>query len=151
PGKTAALRLQKGQERMTPAQQAASHRCAAAYIRAQLSTSPVDEAAAETLLKRAYQIAGLAAPQDLHWVDGPLQLLAALASERVGASFNESVAFEVCDQVIANAGEKIRGSITDTLWASVLSSVKERVWSSTRINVGGWVEDSLWASFKDRT
>lgn len=73
------LRLRPGQQELTPEQMAEARRFAAARIEAQLSTAPVDEWAAEMLLRRAYAAAGLRAPRRVHWLDGPLELVAVLA------------------------------------------------------------------------
>jgi hypothetical protein len=63
--------LQPGQQALTPAQEAEALRFAEAYIRAQLSTEPVDEQEAEAWLRQAYAMAGLMSPARIRWVDGP--------------------------------------------------------------------------------
>src|ERR1051326_4329961 len=81
------LRLDSGQQVLTPAQEAEAHRFAAARIQAQLSMEPADEHEAETLLRRTYEEAlGLAAPQRIHWVDGPLQLVEVVVTGNLGES-----------------------------------------------------------------
>ena len=52
------LTLRPGQQELTPEQMAEARDFAAARIEAQLSTAPVDERAAETLLRRAYAATG---------------------------------------------------------------------------------------------
>ncbi len=49
-------------------------------IRAQLSTEPVDESAAEDLLRLACKSAELESPRHIHWLDGPLELVAVLTA-----------------------------------------------------------------------
>jgi hypothetical protein len=49
-------------------------------ISAQFSTEPVNEPAAEDLLRRAYAAGGLEPPGHIHWLDGPLELVAVLAA-----------------------------------------------------------------------
>src|SRR5262245_36042801 len=60
---------------------AEADRFRAERIQMQLSTEPVDEAAAEDLLCQAYALAGLDAPGHIHWLDGPLELVAILAAD----------------------------------------------------------------------
>src|SRR5690242_18734056 len=55
----AALRLQKGQQALTPEQEAEARRFAEERIRAQLDTAPVDEDQAEGFLWQAYAAAEL--------------------------------------------------------------------------------------------
>jgi hypothetical protein len=97
-----ALRLQPGKPELTPEQEAASRRFAEAYIREQLSTEPVDEQQAEALLCQAYAAAGLDSPQCIHWLDGPLQLVAVVASGSAGASMWDRVGASVRDRVSLN-------------------------------------------------
>jgi hypothetical protein len=60
---------------------AEADRFASERIRNQLSTEPTDEPAAEELLHRIYATAGLAPPRHMHWLDGPLELIAVLGGE----------------------------------------------------------------------
>lgn len=70
--KRAPLRLQPEQKRLTRSQKAAARRFAEERIASQLSTAPIDEAEAEAWLRQAYQVAGLAPPRIILWLDGPL-------------------------------------------------------------------------------
>ena len=54
-----AFHLSPGQRNLTPEQEAAVAAFAEACLRARLSTAPVDEQEAETLLGQAYQVRGL--------------------------------------------------------------------------------------------
>jgi len=73
------LRMHPGQHTLTPAQVAEAERFVSESMRAQLSTAPVDETAAEDLLCQAYAAAGVGPPHHIHWLDGPLELVAVLA------------------------------------------------------------------------
>jgi hypothetical protein len=75
----AALRLHRGQQTLSPEQQAEARHFVERRICAYLTTTPVDEPAAEALLAQAYKAAGLASPHHIHWLDGPLELVAVLA------------------------------------------------------------------------
>src|SRR5579862_9123473 len=86
----ASLQLQPGQQDLTPEQEAEARHFAEERIQAQLSTEPVDEQEAEALLCQAYQVAGLAPPQRIHWLDGPLQLVADLAPASIWPSVRAS-------------------------------------------------------------
>jgi hypothetical protein len=133
------LRIQPGQQTLTPAQEAEARRFAQEYIRAQLSTEPVDEQEAEAFLRQAYQAAGLNPPQRIHWLDGPLQLVAVLApSNLVGDSVRASVG----TSVRASVGESVGAS----MWANTYHRVEESVWASARISVRESVGASTWAS-----
>src|SRR5262249_49747789 len=73
------MRLRLGQQQLTNAQKIASRQFVEERIRAQLATTEVDEPAAEALLAQAYEAAGFASPHHIHWLDGPLELVAVLA------------------------------------------------------------------------
>src|ERR1051326_4683982 len=85
------LRLQPGQEALTPEQEVEAERFAKARIEAQLSTEPVDEPEADRLLQQAYEVAGLPPPERIHWVDAPLPLMAALTLKNMRDSVYECV------------------------------------------------------------
>ena len=72
-----ALRLHPGQT-LSPEQEVAARRFAEERIRDQLNTTLVDEGRAEALLWDAYAAAGLPPAQHIHWLNGPLELIAAL-------------------------------------------------------------------------
>ena len=76
-----ALHLHPEQQALTPDQEAEAKRFAERYIQTQLSTAPVDEEEAEACLWQAYEAAGQTPPRHIHWLDGPLQLVAALAHD----------------------------------------------------------------------
>src|SRR5215472_1809273 len=73
------IRLHVGPRDLTPEQVVEVDRFASERLQAQLSTEPVDETAAETLLASAYATAGLAVPRHIHWLSGPLELVTVLA------------------------------------------------------------------------
>src|ERR1051326_1915142 len=85
------LRLQPGQEALTTAQEREAESFARARIEAQLSTEPVDEPEVEQLLQQAYEVAGLPPPERIHWVDGPLPLMAALTLKNMRDNVYERV------------------------------------------------------------
>jgi uncharacterized protein DUF6745 len=66
---------------IAPATAADADHLAAECISAYLSTEPVDEEETEALLRRAYAAARLEGPGHIHWLDGPLQLVAVLGRE----------------------------------------------------------------------
>jgi hypothetical protein len=143
-----AFRLHPGQQHLTPAQEAEARRFADAYIQQQLSTEPVDERAAEAWLKHAYALEGLVAPQDLRWVDGPLQLLALLDAanlgermtdhllDRVWANSQTSVAVLVMESLRKSVGKRLRKRVEDVIGFRVKELVEERVgdlvWASVQ-------------------
>ena len=63
------LRIQPGQEALTPEQEAEARRFAQERIEAQLSTEPVDEPEAEQFLRQAYVVAGFPPPGHIRWRD----------------------------------------------------------------------------------
>src|SRR6185312_9049623 len=85
------LRIQPGQEALTPVQEAEARRFAEERIATQLSTEPVDEPEAEALLRQAYAVAELPPPECISWLDGPLQFVAVLAPLRIEESSSAGV------------------------------------------------------------
>src|SRR5262249_49507153 len=75
----------RGQSDVTPEQLEADVRDISEHVRVQVSTEPADEAAAETSLREAYAAAGVDPPGHIHWLDGPLELVALLAATRNSA------------------------------------------------------------------
>ncbi|HLV98685.1 MAG TPA: hypothetical protein VKT82_08420 [Ktedonobacterales bacterium] len=144
------LRIQPGQQALTPEQEAEARRFAEERIQAQLSTEPVDEQEAGALLRQAYEVAGLAAPQRIQWVDGPLQLVAVLAPpsvrDSVSASVDAGALLSVGESVVNSISASVRGRVEE----SVGESVEERVWSSVEESVWISVRDSVSASVGDR-
>src|SRR5215469_14200380 len=122
------LRLQPGKPRLTPAQEAERERFANERIQAQLSTESVPEPEAEAFLRHAYQVARLDPPKRIHWLDGPLQLVAALTLPGVGAG----------------VGERTQTSVGGSLWACLGDSFRNSVWPSIGTDVQDSVVDSVW-------
>jgi hypothetical protein len=165
-----ALRLQPGQRKLTPVQEAEARRFIEACIQRQLSTEPVDELQAEAFLRQAYVVAGLDPPQRIHWLDGPLQLVAVLVSSSLLAILRASVGDSMLDSVLASLRASVWGSVQasvgdsgwaggwaslrnsmwDSVGASVLDSIRARVWASVGARVWNSVEGSgrpsVWAS-----
>jgi hypothetical protein len=136
-----ALRLQPDQQTLTPEQEAEARHMAEAFIQARLSTEPVDEPEAEALVRQAYAAAGLAPPQPIHWVDGPLQLVAVLAPSSLGASVLDRLWGSVRDRV----GDRVRASVE----ASVVDSVGDRVLARVgEDSMEGYVWDIAWGSLR---
>jgi hypothetical protein len=102
-------------------------RFTAERLRAQLSTEPVDETAAEALLVRAYAAAGLDAPRHIHWLGGPLELVSVLAhgneSISVEDQYREMVPHCVWDDVKLDQAEI--GRLERDIKASIDSRVRE--------------------------
>ncbi len=69
------LRLHPGQQVLTPEQEAEARRFAQAWMAAQLSTEPVNEGEAEHWLRLACQQAEIPPPQEIVWLDSPLQVV----------------------------------------------------------------------------
>jgi hypothetical protein len=120
-----ALRLRRGQEDLTSAQEVEAKRFAQERIRAQLSTESADEVEAERFLRQAYAAAGLPPPAHTHWVDGPLQLVEALALRIVTAGVTASAVESAPERV----RERIGASVTESLW--------ERIGAHALVNVEG--------------
>jgi hypothetical protein len=120
------LRLRPEQATLTAAQVAEAERFMSERIQAQLSTAPVDETAAEDLLRQAYTAAGVAAPNHIHWLDGPLELVAALAAEdwwvsSIDDAYRERVPHCVWDDVKLDQAE------IALLGRGVLDSIDHRI------------------------
>jgi hypothetical protein len=76
------LRLQPGQQALTPAQEAEAWRFIKAFMQRQFSTDPVDEKQANACLRQAYQVAGLPPPARIRWVNGPREVLSVVVPGR---------------------------------------------------------------------
>jgi len=137
------LRLHPGQTRLTPEQEAEVERFTEAYIRRLLSTEAVDEAAATALLRQAYEVAGLAAPRRIHWMDGPLQLMAAPASDHLKTTVWDSFMasrMKIMCSIWASVGTFVGSLVTEPLiervrvsvWASVGLSITQAIWHNLR-------------------
>ena len=106
-----ALRLQPGQQALTPAQEAEARRFAEECIQAQLSTEPVDEQETEAFLYQAYQVAKREPPKQIIWLDGPLPFVAVTGPKGV----EDSVWASVRDSVEV----RVEGSVLTSVWSSV--------------------------------
>ncbi|MBV9258498.1 MAG: hypothetical protein JO215_10810 [Ktedonobacteraceae bacterium] len=121
------LRLQPGQQELTPEQEAEARCFAAERIAAQLSTEPVDERDAEAFLRQAYDVAGRAAPQQMHWLGGPLQLVE-----------------EAPQYLRDNPGNHLRVSVRTSLWNNVRANVERSLWEhactivEANVGAGTW-------------
>jgi hypothetical protein len=138
------LRLQPGQPALTPEQEREAERFAEALVEAQLSTEPVDEPETEALLTHAYEVAGLAPPQRIEWVDGPLQLVALFPPRSTGG-----IKGNVWDRVEGNMLSRSFGSLEAHIGDGVRTSVRERVWGRIAARMDSlWdhVRESLWTS-----
>lgn len=153
---------------LTPEQQAeaktAADRFDAACIQGYLSTEPVDEQAAEAYLRQAYERAGQAAPQQIHWLDGPCQLVAVLTRERnwllIEDSVRESISPSVWDSLRDNTefdsiqtGAPVLNSVDyrvtrKQINAQILAhthGLNHRVWGAVRERVG----ERIWRALAD--
>jgi hypothetical protein len=135
------LKLQPGQEALTPEQEAEARRFADERIAAQLSTGPVEEQEAERLLRQAYAVARLSPPIRILWVDGPLQLAVAQAPQAASAS--------ECESVWKSRWHSVQESVWKSVRERVGASVWERVWESVRTRVEERVRENVWASVWD--
>src|SRR5579859_1740556 len=128
PFPAARLKLWKGQQELTPEQEAEARRFALERIKTHLATEPVDEQEAEAWLRQAYQVAGLAPPTRIHWLDGPLQLVDTLAT--------------------ANGWGSAEASVEANVWGSAEASVEANGWGSAEASVKTSVKTSVQASVK---
>ena len=100
------LRIQPGQTRLTPEQEAEAERFAQARVAVQLSTEPVDEPQAEAALRHAYQLAGLAPPKAILWVESPVELLLLLLPDPV----RPGIWKPIWDRLWARVGDQVQAS-----------------------------------------
>lgn len=168
------FRLREGQQALTATQAAEAERFAAEHVRAQLATGPVDEQAAEELLVGAYAAARVDAPHHIHWLDGPLELVAVLAQnehwfwvpdeyyERVpqcvwddsrivadeirllGSAGGESVDDRV-RRTPRNVEERLKEGLGFRLVRDVFGHVGHRTWEPVRETVG----ERIWRAVGD--
>lgn len=128
----AALRLQPGQETLTPEQEAEATRFAQQRIAAHLSTEPVDEPLAEAWLRQAYSVAHLPPPTEVVWVDGPLALLAVQREALTARPGVHGDAIEVghINTVESAVGETVGNRVRDTIHTAVRDTIETAVWDT---------------------
>jgi hypothetical protein len=101
------LHLSLDQPRLTPGQEAVARHFGAERRQAYLAPGLVDEEAAESLLCQAYAAADLPPPQRIHWVDGPLELVALLVSDDtqldIADEFKERIAHWTWESLLGSA------------------------------------------------
>jgi hypothetical protein len=144
-----------------PALTAEADRFVAERIRAHLSTEAVDEEAAEDLLRRAYRAAKIAAPNHVHWLDGPLELAALLGREtdwvEVAEEYRDRVAHCAWDDATldieeirllkdgqARARESVDRSIS-RLRQHANAAISARIKSIGGPQAGAGIEDGPWS------
>jgi hypothetical protein len=142
-------RIRPRAEAHSPQLTAEADRFTQERIRAQLSTEPVDEPAAEDLLRQVYAAARLEPPGHIHWLDGPLELVAVLASDYpwayVDDEYRDRVPHCVWDDARIDADELglMRDGPTYNIAASIdfrLGRLKRQAEESVRarmVAVGG--------------
>ena len=148
-------RKSRQQPTLTPEERAAATAAAdrfdEACVQAHLSTEPADEQTAEACLKQAYERAGQAAPRHIHWLDGPCQMVAVLASKsnwlRIEDSVRESISPSVWESLRDNteigsiaSGATVLNSVdyqvTRIHTRPLINSLNYRVWTAVRERVG---------------
>jgi hypothetical protein len=165
-----ASQLHPGQQELTPDQEAEARRFAEESIRRQLSTEPVNEQEVEAFLREAYEMAGLAPPAHIRWVDGPLQLLPELAalgdeesvleqlwgvensarasifSEGGEDGLGDRIGLLVSEPIYASLGGGDTSDIVeDNLWNSLLDGLWDGVGESREDDDVGWDKDEALA------
>lgn len=155
------LRLHPGQQELTPEQEAEARHFARERIEAQLSTEPADEQEAEELLKQAYQVAGLAPPSAILWLDGPLELVElfvpssaeTIVDARAWARLIEGIGENVWERIWTRAWKSVRTDVEFRLQVSVGKMVRASAFSEVFIRVRASVEASVntrvWARVRD--
>ena len=154
------LRIQPGQEALTPEQEAEARRFAQERVHAQLSTEPVNEAVAETFLRQAYRAAGLETPAQIRWLDGPMQLVELFLPQSVWEHWIQHRK-KIDGQSVGASGRgplpESRSGVWESEWAAVRQRVRDRIYASIRYQVSGgvWehvgttVQAAIWASMRD--
>jgi len=130
-----ALRLVAGQEALNPAQEAELQRFTNAYIQTQRSTEPVDEHVAQALVERAYALAGLDAPGQIEWLDGPRQLVERLFSSTEQGAPQVSVWPDLQERLAKSMFTSV-GAEFDAVGQQVEAVVLDRIEAHVRAGVG---------------
>lgn len=152
---------------LTPEQQTEAEHFAAERIAAQFSTEPVDENEAEAWLREAYQVAGLAPPSTIFWLDGPLDLVDLFVPSSAEAMGDARGWLHL----IAGVGENVGEHLWETAWSaagadvefrlktSVRGAVEHKMRESVEVNVGrlvrasvtAYVDEKVWARVRTST
>jgi hypothetical protein len=161
-------RKARQQPALTPEQQAAATSAADRFddacVQTHLSTEPADEPAAEAYLRQAYERTGQAAPRRIHWLDGPRQLAAVLASKpsrlRIEDGVRESISPSVWESLrdtseigSIQTGAPVLDSVDYRVTrmqinAQILArthGLNHRVWEAVRERVG----ERIWQAVAD--
>ncbi|HLV99520.1 MAG TPA: hypothetical protein VKT82_12670 [Ktedonobacterales bacterium] len=100
------------------------------------------------MLRQAYAVAGLAPPQRVSWLVGPLQLVKVLVPSSRGNQVLERVGpgmlTRVYDRVRADLGINVRISVDASVKGRVRDRVKASVWARVRDRVKASVWDQVW-------
>lgn len=136
------LRLQPGQEALTPEQEREARRFAEERIALQLATSPVNEAEAEARLRAAYQVAGLDVPATILWLDGPLPFVRRLPLSYQGIHVWKRLWHGVANSVAKHGLKGVGDSVRASAYHHIFAQLEARV----RVNIAAQVEKSLRAS-----
>lgn len=115
------------------------------------ATGPVDRAAAEAGVRRAYSDAGLPAPELIVWADSPLAGVAAVrALNEPGRSVRQAVRTEPW----AAERDRVHAELGPSGWSELWSATGARLWDTTRILTervrGGVVERAVTVSADER-
>jgi hypothetical protein len=151
----AAFHLYRGQHALTPELVEEAKRLAEERIRNQLDTTPVDEDLAESLLWQAYAAVALPPPRHIHWLDGPMELIAAVGrndeSIEIDDIYAERVAHCVWDDLAQETDEidRLQTGIVESVDCRV-RSVERDVEKRIRARFGlPWTRGSLAAKVRD--
>lgn len=131
-------KLVRGQQELTPEQDAYARHFAQEREAIMLSTTAIDEAEAEMHLRQVYDIAGLKPPQ-VYWLDSPMAFLLAFTPPKTW----EGLSSEQYSWLSGGEWKKMR--------ARLGASVDNRVWTTLEDSLGASQEDlrdweQLWSS-----
>lgn len=84
-------KIARGQQQLTPEQEAYARQFARERIAAMLSTAPIDEQEAEAHLRHAYGATGMEPPSTFRWFDSPLPFVQASVPDSVEDNVEDSV------------------------------------------------------------
>ncbi len=126
-------KIERGQQRLLPEQEAYLRQFFQERLTAMLSCAPINEQEAEGHLPHTYRMLGLAAPR-IRWFDSPLAFIAAYAPQWVTNSYGNEIGWSIQRQLEDLTEQVLLGiweGASDTIWEQVEGSIPETgAWAS---------------------
>jgi hypothetical protein len=150
-------KIVRGQQQLTPEQEAYAREFARERLAAVLSTTAIDEQEAETYLRTAYRVAGEEPPAVIRWFDSPLSFVQACGQyfEQLHAQPGMAHGMQNSCAMYCEGDCRLRHGypspwsvhVWHTLGSGVFSDVQRCMGTSGEDRIGAVVRDSVCGTF----